>query len=445
MKSPATGPITRRQALATGAAAAAAMVHPRIAGAFVSGDETIKVALIGCGSRGTGAACQALATKGPIKLWAMADVFPERLEASLKNLTQGTKREYDREANTGFGSKIDVPPERRFTGFDAYRQAIQSGVDLVILATPPHFRSAHYAYAVEQGKHVFMEKPLAVDVPGIREILATNEEAKRKNLRVGVGLMFRHSPVFQETVRRLQDGAIGPILLMRSYWNTGFARDTPPRSPDQAEMVYQMRNPYHFLWLSGDYFVDALMHYLDVCNWIRGSHPVEAQGMGGRLFYLPMQSGDTFDHHSVEFTYADGTKMFAQIRQMSGCWCHSGGYAHGPDGVATIRADGRIEGKQAWRYRGPTCNPYQIEHDVLVEAIRKGTPHNEVDYGASSTMTGLLGRMASYSGQMLRWDDAMTSNIRLAPERYALDAKPPVVADATGRYPVAMPGMTKVL
>ena len=442
MKRHTSHSFTRRHILATGLGAA--LMPAGLAGAFVSGDETIKVALIGCGSRGTGAACQALATKGPIKLWAMADVFPERLEASLKNLTSGEKANYDREPHTGFGSKIDVPPERRFTGFDAYRQAIQSGVDLVILATPPHFRPMHYAYAVEQGKHVFMEKPVAVDAGGIREILAANAEAKRKNLRVGVGFMYRHNLRFQQTIQRVHDGAIGPITMIRAYCNTGVYRDTPPRPPEQPEMVYQLQNPYHFLWLSGDYFVDNLLHFIDLCNWAKGEHPVEAQGQGGRSLHHPLQSGDTFDHHAVEFTYPDGARLFTQIRQANGCWFHAASYVHGQNGMADIQHS-RIEGKQPWRFHGTMPNPYQVEHDVLVEAIRKGTPHNEVDYGASSTMTAILGRMASYSGQVLRWDDAIKSNIRLAPERYALDAKPPVVADATGRYPVPVPGVTKVL
>ena len=279
--------------IAGGAAALAA-------GVFAAGDDTIKVALIGCGSRGTGAAAQALRTAGPIKLWVMADLFADRLESSLAALVKGEKAEYDREAHGGLAAQIDVPPERRFVGFDAYRQAIDSGADLVILATPPHFRPQQFAYAVAQGKHLFMEKPLAVDAPGVRQILAANAEARRKNLKVGVGLMYRHHRRFQETVARLQEGAIGPIALLRAYWNTGFLRDMPGRPPEMSEMLYQLRNPYHFLWLSGDYFVDALLHFLDVCLWIKGAHPIRAQGQGGRQVESPTQHGDIFDHHAVE-------------------------------------------------------------------------------------------------------------------------------------------------
>jgi myo-inositol 2-dehydrogenase / D-chiro-inositol 1-dehydrogenase len=412
--------------------------------AHIRGDETIKVALVGCGSRGTGAVTQALRTKGPIKLWAMADLFADRLESSLAALLKGEQASYDREAHAGLASQIEVPPERRFTGFDAYRQAIASGVDLVILASPPHFRPMHFEYAVGQGKHLFMEKPLAVDAPGIRQILAANGEARKKDLKVGVGLMFRHHPTFRETVARVQEGAIGPIQLLRAYWNTGFLRDTPARDPGVREMVYQLRNPYHFLWLSGDYFVDALMHFLDVCLWVKDAHPEKAQGQGGRQMVSPMQNGDIFDHHAVEYTFADGTRMFATTRQIAGCWNSASAHVHGLTGCADV-GRGRIEGQNAWRYRGRSVNPYQREHDVLLEAIRQGKPHNEVDYAARSTMTAILGRMASYSGQEIAWEAAIKSSVRLAPDRYAFDAKPPVAADATGRYPVATPGVTKVL
>ncbi len=412
--------------------------------AYAAGDETIKVALIGCGARGTGAASQALKTRGPVKLWAMADLFQDRLETSLNNLTKGQQADYDREAHEGFSAKIDVPPERRFVGFDAYKQAVDSGVEMVILATPPHFRPVHYEYAVKQGKHVFMEKPLAVDAPGVRQILAANEEAKKKDLKVSVGLMFRHNTRYQETIKRLQDGAIGEVAFMRCYWNTSFLRDTRPRPADMTEMYYQLRHPYHFLWVSGGYFVDALLHFIDVCLWLKGGHPVTAQGQGGRQFRLDTQHGDTFDHHFVEFTFDNGTKMFAQTRQISGCWNSASAHAHGMDGCADI-GRGRIEGAGKWRFRGPVPNYYQVEHDVLMDAIRNNKPHNETDYAAMSTMTAIMGRMASYSGQVIRWGDALNSKRSLAPERYAFDAAPPVVADKNGYYPVAMPGVTKVL
>jgi predicted dehydrogenase len=436
-----TKKMNRRQMLAASSAVVGAT---RITGAFAAGDETIKVALVGCGSRGTGAITQCLSTKGPVKLWAMADLFEDRLESSLATLVKGEKRGYDREAHEGFGSRIDVPPERRFLGFDAYQKAIDSGVDMVILTTPPHFRPACYEYAVKQGKHVFMEKPLAVDSPGIRQILSANEEACKKNLKVSVGLHMRHNQCMQETVRRIKDGSIGPVQFMRAYWNTGFARDTPARSPDVSEMRYQLRNPYHFVWLSGDYFVDALMHYIDACLWVKGEHPVMAQGQGGRQVQTPLQNGDIYDHINVEFAFADETRLFASNRQISGCWNSASGHAHGTTGRADI-GRGRIEGVSAWQFRGKIANPYQVEHDVLMEAIRQNRAHNEVEYAAQSTMTAIMGRMASYSGQMVTWEQAINANVRLAPERYAFDAQPPAMAGADGIYPVALPGMTKVL
>ena len=434
----------RRTFLSRTGAAATALGSVLARTAHAAGDDTIKVALVGCGSRGTGAATQALKTKGPMKLWAMADLFGDRLETSLANLTKGQEADYDREAHGGFAGRIDVPPERRFVGFDAYKQAIDSGVDLVILTATQHFRPEHYEYAVRQGKHVFMEKPVAVDAPGIRRVLAADQVAKQKNLKVGVGLMSRHDVRYQETIKRIRDGVLGPIRLIRSYWNTTFLRDTPPRQPDEAEMIYQLRHPYHFVWLSGDYFVDALIHAIDTCLWAKGGHPVAAQGQGGRLFRLDRQSGDGFDHHFVEYTFEDESKMFSQTRQVSGCWNCGSKYIHGEKGTAWIDR-GQIDAAEKWRFRGSVANPYQVEHDALIDAIRNDRPYNETEYSAISTMTAILGRMATYSGQVITWDDAMNSNVTLAPEVYALDAAPPVVADSTGRYPVAMPGVTKVL
>ncbi len=437
--------VTRREFLRHGLTATGAALVPGItAGVHAAGDETIKVALVGCGGRGTGAASQALRTSGPVKLWAMADLFEDKIKTSLRHLLKGQPSAYDREAYKGFADRIDVPPERQFVGFDAYKHAIDSGVDVVILATTQHFRPEHFEYAVRQGKHVFMEKPLAVDAPGVRRVLAANEEAKRKNLKVVVGLMNRHNARIQETIERAKDAAIGRIQYFRCYWNTGFLRDTPPRPAEQTEMVYQLRNPYHFVWLSGDYLVDALIHNIDLCLWVKGSPPVTAQGIGGRQFRLETQRGDIFDHHAVEFTFEDGVRMFAECRQISGCWNHSGAHAHGVAGEADI-VRGRIEGDKIWRFRGRIPNPYQVEHDVLFDAIRNDKPHNETEYAAIATMTAIMGRMASYSGQIIRWDQALNSPVTYKPDRYAFDATPPVVAGENGLYPVAMPGITKLL
>ncbi len=412
-------------------------------GVHVSGNETIKVALVGCGGRGTGAVAQALRTKGPIKLWAMADLFAERLESSLANLTKGQKARGDLAAHGGYDSQIDVPPQRRFVGFDAYQKAIDSGVDMVILATHSHFRPMHYDYAVEQGKHLFMEKPLAVDAPGIRQILATNKKAKQKNLKVVVGLMKRHDLRFQETVKRVRDGAVGPIDLLRCYWCVGRLHDSPPRKPPMTEMEYQLRNPLHFHWMGGDHIVDAMVHDIDVACWFKGEYPVAAQGQGGRTITSAIsetQAGDTFDHHFIEYTFADESSMFVQVRSIPGCWGRGGAFARGQSGTVRV---GDIKGSKPWRFRGSGGLSYQVEHDVLIDAIRRNQPHNEVDYAAKSNMTGIMGRMASYSGQSVDWKTAFNSTLRLGPEKYAFDAPAPVVADAGGNYQVPVPGITK--
>jgi len=445
-KAGATSRPSRRQLLVSSAMLGGTSMAGSLAisrSAHGAGSDTLRIGLIGCGGRGTGAACQALSTKGPVKLWAMADVFQDKLEASLANLVKGQEARYDRLAHKGFGASVEVPPERRFVGFDAYKEAIQSGVDMVILATPGHFRPAQYEYAVNQGKHVFMEKPAAVDAPGIRQLLAANEEAKKKNLKVAFGLQRRHNLIFQETIKRLEDGAIDKIVLMRCYWNLGSVCGDLPR-PGMTEMQYQMRNACIFTWLDGGYIVNGLIHTLDVCNWLKGGHPVIAQGQGGRQVHTAREYGDTYDHNAVEFTYEDGTKMFGQCRQISGCWNSASVHVHGTGGYAEIDR-GRIEGAGEWRFRGSVPNPYQVEHDVLMDAIRNNKPHNEAEYGATSTMTAILGRMAGYSGQLVRWEDALNSNVSLSPERYTFDATPPAVADENGSYPVAMPGVTKVL
>jgi predicted dehydrogenase len=302
----------------------------------------------------------------------------------------------------------------------------------------------HYEYAVEQGKHVFMEKPVATDAPGIRRLLAANEKAKKKNLKVVCGLQRHHQATYQETVNRIQDGALGDITLLRCYWNSGSAGGIAPRPENQSLMEYQFRNPYYFTWLSGDHIVEQHVHNIDVCNWVKGDHPVEANGMGGRQFRNGRQHGEIYDHHFVEFTYADGTKMYSQCRHIPGCWNSVSEHVLGTKGTAEIHR-GRISGPDKWRFRGQVGNPYQIEHDVLFDAIRNNKPHNEAEYGALSTMTAILGRMATYSGKVIRWDEALNSSQSLSPDRYAWDGTPPVVPDADGVYPCAAPGVTKVL
>lgn len=412
--------------------------------AHAAGDDTLKVALIGCGGRGSGAAAQALSTNGPVKLWAMADLFSDKLEASLSALCKGQDGKYDVAAHKGFAGKIEVPPERRFIGFDAYKQAIDCGVDVVILTTAPHFRSIHFEYAVQQGKHAFMEKPVAVDAPGIRRVLAAAEAAKKKNLKVGVGLQRHHDAIYLETVKRIQEGAIGDIVYLRAYWNGTGYRQRGDREPGMSEITYQLRNPYHYTWISGDNIAEQHVHNIDVCNWIKNAHPLTAQGQGGRQLRIGPAFGDIFDHHYVEFTYDDGSQFFSQCRHMTGCWNSVSEYVIGSKGKAEV-SKGLIEvrGSEPWRYRGPKTNPYQVEHDRLFEAIRNDKPFNEAECGAISTMTAIMGRMATYSGKVVTWEDAINSKLSLAPERYAFDATPPVLPGKDGIYACAIPGVTK--
>jgi len=445
---PRTSSLSRRQFVqATGAlaAVAAAEVLPIARSAHAAGGDTLKVALIGCGGRGTGAASQALSTAGPVKLWAMADLFADKLETSLTSLCKGQDARYDTAAHKGFAGKVDVPPERRFVGFDAYKRAIDSGIDVAILTTAPHFRPIHFEYAVAQGKHVFMEKPVAVDAPGIRKVLAAAAAAKQKNLKVGVGLQRHHDPLYLETIKRLHDGAVGDVVYMRAYWNGAGYRLRPGREPGMSEMTWQLRNPYHYTWISGDHVAEQHVHNIDVCNWIKGTHPTSAQGQGGRQVRVGPLFGDIYDHHFVEFTYADGSQLFSQCRHMTGCWNAVAEYVIGSKGRAEVSKGNIATGGDTWAYRGAKVNPYQVEHDRLFAAIRENQPHAEAENGAISTMTAIMGRMATYSGKMVTWDEAFKSELSLAPDRYDFAATPPVLPEKDGLYPCAVPGVTKVI
>jgi predicted dehydrogenase len=407
-----------------------------MAGAYAAGDDTIKIGLIGCGGRGTGAASQALHTKGNVKLVAMGDAFKDRLEGCLK----GLKNEFSEQPE-----RVAVTPDKQFTGFDAYQKVIAAGVDLIVLATPPGFRPIHVEAAVKAGKHVFMEKPVAVDAPGVRRVLAAAEEAKRKNLALGVGLQRHHQYEYIETIKRLQDGAIGDIHTARVYWN-GDGVWVRPRQAGQTEMEYQMRNWYYFNWLCGDHICEQHIHNLDVINWLKGAAPVRANGMGGREVRKGKDYGEIYDHHAVEFEYADGSRMFSQCRHIPRCWSSVSEHAQGSKGHADISGSSiHVKGGESWKYSGKRANPYQVEHDDLFASIRDGKPINEGEYGALSTMTSVLGRMATYSGKVIEWKDALASNIDLSPKSYAFDAEAPVQPDKDGNYAIAVPGMTKVV
>lgn len=429
---------------ATGVAAASQLSIQRAAHA--AGGEELKIALLGCGRRGTGAIAQALQTDGPTKLWALADAFQDRLDTCLDNLTKGGN--VSQGTSKGLASKINVPPERQFVGLDAYGKAIESGADVIVDASPPAFRPHHFTRAVAAGKHVFMEKPLAVDAPGVRKLLAAGRLADEKGLKVGVGLQRHHQQPYIETINRIKDGELGKLMFLRAYWNTANPAKKPPEREGLTEMEYQLRDWYFFTWLSGDHICEQHIHNLDVCNWIMDAYPVEAQGMGGRQVRTSKDYGHIFDHHAVEFTYADGTKMFSQARQIPGCWRAVSEHAHGTKGASDVsKYSIQLDGKEEQRLKPPRgqkwANPYQVEHDDLFDAIRNSKPYNESEYGALSTMTAIFGRMATYSGKVVTWDEAINSELSLWPDRLAWDAKPPILPDEDGFYPVAMPGVTK--
>jgi predicted dehydrogenase len=410
------------------------------AGAYAGGDDLIRVGLIGCGGRGTGAAAQALSTAGNVKLVAMGDAFADRVQKSLNEIQGAFASRPDR---------VDVPPDRQFVGFDAYQKVLAAGIDLVILATPPGFRPIHFEAAVQAGKHVFMEKPVAVDAPGVRQVLAAAEESKRKGLAVGVGLQRHHQRLYLETIERLHAGIIGEIHTARAYWMDGGVW-VMPRKPGQTEMEYQMRNWYYFNWLSGDHIVEQHIHNMDVINWVKGGPPVRAQGMGGRQVRTGKEYGEIFDHHFVEFEYADGARMFSQCRHIQQCYTSVSEHVQGTKGSADISAGLiQVAGGPAWRYERPKGarpeNPYQVEHDDLFESIRTGKPLNEAENGALSTMTAILGRMATYSGKVIEFKDALASEISLMPEKFDFAANPKVMPNPDGSYAIATPGVTRVV
>jgi myo-inositol 2-dehydrogenase/D-chiro-inositol 1-dehydrogenase len=386
---------------------------------------------------------QALKTEGKVTLWAMADAFSKRVEESLGKIRRELERDSEAESPGTLAEQVNVPPERQFAGLNAYQQAIDSGVDLVILATPPGFRPMQFEAAINAGKHVFTEKPLAVDAPGIRRVLAAGKMASEKDLVVGVGLQRHHDPAYIETIQRLQDGAIGDIPLTRVYWNGGgvwvrtradFAK-TYGHEP--TEMEYQVNNWYYFNWLCGDHIVEQHIHNLDVSNWLKDAHPIQANGMGGREVRTSNEYGQIFDHHSVEFTYADGSTMMSQCRHQQGCWSPVDEYATGCSGSAHFKEFQIISPSGEWKYSGPRVDPYQQEHDELFAAIRRGEPGklNDGDWMAKSTLLAVMGREAAYTGQTITWDQALNSEQRLGPEHYGWGDAPEVA--------VAIPGRTK--
>ena len=404
------------------------------ASAFAAGNDTLKIAVVGCGGRGTGAVNQALTADSGVQLVAMADAFRDRLDESHSNLSQ----------RYGDTDQMNVPEENKFTGFDGFRHAIDLA-DVVILATPPGFRPQHFEYAVAQNKHVFMEKPVATDAPGVRRVLAAGRRAQANNLNVVVGLQRHYQNNYRGVLNRIDQNQVGKIQSGQVYWNSGgvWVRE---REPDQTEMEYQMRNWYYFNWLCGDHILEQHIHNIDVANWFIGEYPESAQGMGGRQVRTGDDHGQIFDHHFVEFTYPGGAVISSQCRHQPNTMGRVDEVFQGTKG--TIHTDGSdrgiitsLHGNVIYDHDGSDdINPYQQEHNELFASIRSGGVISDTDVGAKSTMSAIMGRMATYTGQVIEWEEAMNSEEVLVPDDLTWDSTPPVMPDENGNYPVPMPG-----
>lgn len=435
-KKPSRREFVKTSALLTGGLFAPSFLIP---GAYAAPQNHLKLALIGCGGRGTGAVFQAFETGHPIKLVAMADAFEDRLEGSYKPIVE----KYGKE-------KVDVPQERRFVGFDAYKKAIAEA-DVVILASPPGFRPSHFEEAVRQGKQIFMEKPVATDATGIRKVLAAAEVAKSKKLNVVVGLQRHYQNNYREVMKRIQDGALGDIVGGQVYWNDGGVW-VKQRTPGQTEMEYQMRNWYYFNWLCGDHIVEQHVHNIDVANWAKNGYPVKAEGTGGRAVRTGKEHGEIFDHHILTFTYADGSVIHSECRHFPGAANRVDETFQGTKGKAYLSAGNHgmltdWKGNVLYDHdRKNQPNPYQQEHDELWATLMKGEyKFADAENAAKSTMTAIMGRYATYSGKVMTWEESLNGQVDLFPDALAWDALPKVLPNADGYYPYAIPGKTKVI
>ena len=427
-------------------AAASALAGVAIPHVHAAESNTIGLALIGCGGRGSGAAANALSVSGgPTRLVAMADLFEDRLSRSHKSLKDQ------------FGDHIDVPPGRRFLGFDAYRKAIdclQPG-DVALCTTHAAFRASHVEYAIQKGMHVFMEKTFAPDPGGIKRILRAGEEAAKKNLKIGAGVMCRHSTARQALIQKIRDGALGDIQLIRAYrMDDGYRMG--PFPGNENEIYWQIRRPYQFFWASSGIFIELMIHQIDECCWIKDAWPVAAHGVGGRC-PDSTDAAQNFDTYSIEYTFADGTKALVTGRYIPKCYTDFATFVHGTKcaaqfsgnvHAATVQMykDQRIERANiAWRAEKEKFDPWQAEWNALLGAIRNDRPHNEARRAAYSNLTAIMGRAAVHSGKVITWDEAMASDFKFCPNVDALtaDSPAPVRADAKGRYPVPIPGQWK--
>ncbi|RMF96072.1 MAG: twin-arginine translocation signal domain-containing protein [Planctomycetota bacterium] len=423
---------------------AGVMLASSIPAVHAAEDNTIRLGIVGCGGRGTGAVGNALSTEGgPVKLYAMGDLFEDRLEGSRSRLEQQ------------FGDKIDVPPERRFLGFDAYKKVIDSlrPGDVVILTTHSAFRPLHFEYAVERGVNVFMEKSFAVDAPANHRLEAAADKSVEKGLKVGVGFMWRHSKARQEVINRIHDGAIGDVHTLRIYRMHGPVF-CPKRPADMNQIEFQLRNGARFNWVCSGFFIDWHCHNIDVACWAKGDWPVEAHGLAGRT---DDRAGNLLDHYAVEYTFADGAKLYCYSRHMVGCWSTYSDYAHGTKGAAVLMTNlsqpkTRIynnlrmtDDALVWRYEEREPNPYVVEWQELLDAIRQDKPHNESQRAAKANMVALMGRMAAHTGQFVTIEQAEQSTFQYVADidHLTFDSEPPIVEGPDGIYPCPVPGVSK--
>jgi predicted dehydrogenase len=419
-----TTPVNRRDFVKTATAASLAAALPGSFNVFAAGSDAIRVGVIGCGGRGTGATIDCLRAAPGVEVVALGDLVPDRVESALARLTKE------------FPNRVKVPPARRFTGFDNYKQVCAvPDVNLIVTATPPGFRPMHLRAAVEAGKHVFMEKPVAVDPVGVRSIIASSDLAKQKNLAIVAGTQRRHQARYVEMLKRIHDGQIGEIVAAQCYWNMGDLW-VVERAAGMSEMEWQCRNWLYFTWLSGDHIVEQHVHNIDVVNWAMGALPKNVMGMGGRQARTRPEFGNIFDHFAVEYEYPNGVRAISMCRQTKGAAERVEERIVGTKGVAL--SSGEITGEKPWQFTADEANPYVQEHVDLIASIRNGTPLNEGRQIAESTMSAIMGRMSAYTGRAMSWEWAMTSSkLDLSPAKYEFGPNP---VD-----PVAIPGTTELI
>lgn len=400
-----------------------------------SKDDTLKVGLVGCGGRGTGAASQALSTSDNVVLTALADVFEDRVKNSLRRL----------KANKKFGARVKVPDSACFSGLDGFQKVIDSDVDVVLLCTPPGFRPQHLKAAVEAGKHIFCEKPMATDAPGVRSVLESVAQAKAKNLALVAGFCWRYHPSRRAFYDVIHKGIMGDIRAIYATYLTGPVKRMPPadkRPAGMSDVEWQLRNWYNFTWLSGDGLVEQACHSVDKIAWaMKDVPPLKAVATGGRQ--IPNNEGNIFDHIDVFYEYPNGIRAFMAQRQIAGCYGENSDYIMGADGVGTIGGwgDPVIKGRNqwhSWQYSGPKGNMYQIEHDELFASIRNGKPINDGVWMAHSSLMAIMGRMAAYTGKAVTWEQALNSQLKLVPDNLTWEQELPI-------RPLATPGQTKFI